>query len=191
MPQQPDSIGRLFLAESRATFASQKELAERAIAQLSDEQVRQPLDHNTNSIAVIMKHMAGNMLSRWSDFLTSDGEKPWRDRDREFIDDFADRAAVMDYWQRGWSCLFNTLDALAPGDLEQTVHIRGEPHSVIKAINRQLSHYGYHVGQIMLIARVLAKEKWNVLTIPRGQSQQFNHKVWMGEPPSEDAQRPQ
>ena len=101
--------------------------------------------------------------------MTSDGEKPWRDRDREFIDDFADRAAVMDYWQRGWSCLFNTLDALAPGDLEQTVHIRGEPHSVIKAINRQLSHYGYHVGQIMLIASVLAKEKWNVLTIPRGQ----------------------
>ncbi len=169
-----------FLQSALATFRSQKVLAERAIGQLGDEQLRQPLDENTNSIAVIMKHMAGNMLSRFTDFLTTDGDKPWRNRDREFVDDFASRADIEAYWRRGWECLLGTLESLAPSDLSRTVKIRQEPHSVALAIDRQLSHYGYHVGQIVLIARVLAKDQWTVLTIPRGGSEAFNRRM-MGE----------
>jgi hypothetical protein len=168
------------LQSALATFRSQKALAERAIEQLSDEQLRRPLDENTNSIAVIMKHVAGNMLSRWTDFLSTDGEKPWRDRDREFIDDFASRAEIEAYWQRGWKCLLSTLESLAAEDLNRTVTIRGEPHSVALAIDRQLSHYGYHVGQIVLIARILAKDQWTALTIPRGGSDDFNRRMMYG-----------
>jgi uncharacterized damage-inducible protein DinB len=164
------------LQSALATFRSQKLLAERAIAQVGDEQLRRPLDENTNSIAVIMKHMAGNMLSRWTDFLTSDGDKPWRNRDGEFIDDFTSRADIEACWQRGWACLFAALDALSPADLSRTVTIRQEPHTVVLAIDRQLSHYGYHVGQIVLIARFLAKDNWTVLTIPRGGSEEYNRR---------------
>ncbi|MCI0629667.1 MAG: DUF1572 domain-containing protein [Phycisphaerales bacterium] len=175
----PDaSSSALAIAESIATFRSQKDLADRAIAQLSDDQLRTALDENTNSIAIITKHMAGNMLSRWTDFLTTDGEKPWRNRDSEFIDDSKSRREIDEYWQRGWQCLFVTLDSLKPQDLTRTILIRGEPHTVIKAIDRQLSHYGYHVGQIVLIARVLAKDNWTTLTIPRGGSHQYNQRIW-------------
>jgi hypothetical protein len=122
--------------------------------------------------------MAGNMLSRWTNFLTSDGEKPDRNRDGEFIDDFADRAAVLAFWERGWKCVFDTLDGLTDTDLYKTVTIRGEPHHVIDALVRQLSHYGYHVGQIVMLARHLkGDEHWDVLTIPRGGSKQFNQKM--------------
>ena len=159
-------------------FRSQKDLADRAIAQVSDDNLHVALDSNTNSIAVIMKHLAGNMLSRWTDFLTSDGEKPDRNRDEEFVDRFTSRAEVIAFWERGWRALFDTLASLTPDDLCRTITIRGEPHSVIRAIDRQLSHYGYHVGQIVLIARILAGEKWTTLTIPRGESQQYNRRVW-------------
>ncbi|WP_428940096.1 DUF1572 family protein [Fontivita pretiosa] len=166
------------IAASIEVFRSQKALAEGAIAQTSDEDLRKPLDANTNSIAVIMKHMAGNMISRWTDFLTSDGEKPDRDRDGEFIDDFPDRAAILAYWERGWRCTFDALGALSDAELYKTITIRGEPHHVIDAIQRQISHYGYHVGQIVLIARVLKGEReWNVLTIARGRSRQYNEQV--------------
>lgn len=168
------------LQSAVTTFRSQKLLAQRAIEQLSDEQLRKPLDENTNSVAVIMKHMAGNMLSRWTDFLTSDGDKPWRIRDGEFIDDFASRAEIDAFWQRGWECLFATLESLAPADLSRTVTIRQEPHRVALAIARQLSHYGYHVGQIVLTARLLAKDNWTVLTIPRGGSEAFNRRKMGG-----------
>jgi uncharacterized damage-inducible protein DinB len=170
-----------FLESTIATFRGQKELAERAITQLKDEQLHKALDANTNCIAVIMKHMAGNLLSRWTDFLTSDGEKPWRHRDNEFVDDFTSRQQLMDYWQRGWGCLFAALGSLTPEDLTKTVFIRGEPHSVYLAIQRALSHDGYHTGQIILVARVLAKEQWEVLTIPRGKSEEFNREFWKGE----------
>lgn len=171
--KQSDSVVQACIV----VFQSQKALAEGAIRQTSDENLRKPLDPNTNSIAVIMKHMAGNMLSRWSDFLSSDGEKPTRNRDDEFVDDFADRAALMAYWEDGWNCLMETLGSLSDADLFQTVTIRAEPHHVIDAIQRQISHYGYHVGQIVQIARVHAGENWTVLTIPPGQSQQFNQRV--------------
>ena len=151
-----------------ATFRSQKRLAERAIAQLSDEKLREPLDGNTNSVAVIMKHVAGNLLSRWTDLLTSDGEKPWRDRDGEFVDAFTSREEVQEIWERGWKCLFGTLSTLGGEDLNRIVRVRGREYTVIRAIDRQMSHYGYHVGQIVLTARLLAKENWQTLTVPRG-----------------------
>lgn len=153
---------------------AQKALAEGAIRQTSHEDLRRPLDVNTNSIAVIMKHMAGNMLSRWTDFLTTDGEKPNRDRDNEFVDDFPDRAAILAHWERGWARLFETLSELSDADLFKTVTIRSEPHHAIDAIQRAVAHFGYHVGQIVQIARVHAGDRWEVLTIPRGASEQYN-----------------
>lgn len=173
-------LERDVLSSAIDTFRSQKRLAERALAQLSDEQLRTALDPNTNSIAVIMKHMAGNMLSRWTDFLHSDGEKPWRGRDQEFVDEFTSRGEIEAYWEKGWARLLGAIESLAPEDLGRTVVIRGEPHSVSLAIDRQLSHYGYHVGQIVLIARILAGENWTVLTIPRGQSEEYNRRHWVG-----------
>jgi len=166
------------LAASIKVFRSQKDLADRALAQVSDTNLHLALDPNTNSIAVIMKHMAGNMISRWTDFLTTDGEKSDRHRDDEFVDRFASRAELIAYWERGWAVLFDTMESLTPDDLAKTVTVRGEPHSVILAINRQLSHYGYHVGQIVQIARIHAKDHWTTLTIARGQSQQFNQQTW-------------
>jgi hypothetical protein len=170
MPTQSSSV----IAATIEVLESQKSLAEGAIRQTSEANLRRPLDANTNSIAVIMKHMAGNMLSRWTDFLISDGEKPDRNRDGEFIDEFADRAAIMRYWERGWACVFETMGSLTDADLFKTITIRGEPHHVIDAIQRQVSHYGYHVGQIVQVARVFAGDNWTVLTIPRGGSKQFN-----------------
>lgn len=174
------SAGEMFLRSTVTTFQSQKTLAERAILQLTDEQLHTPAAENTNSIAVIMKHMAGNMLSRWTEFLTTDGEKPWRHRDNEFVDDFTSREELMGFWERGWSCLTATLEALTVDDLAKTVTIRGEPHTVILAVHRQLDHYGYHVGQIVLIARVLAKDKWIALSVPPGGSEEYNRRVWKG-----------
>jgi hypothetical protein len=160
-------------------FRSQKDLADRALAQVTDVNLHTALDANINSIAVIMQHMAGNMISRWTDFLTSDGEKPGRNRDDEFVDRFATRDEVTNYWNRGWQVLFDTMESLTPADIDRTVHIRGEPHSVMRAIDRQLSHYGYHVGQIVLIARILAGDgQWNTLTIQRGKSAEYNQRAW-------------
>lgn len=167
-------------ASARSRFAAQKAMAERAFGQLDDQQLRTALSPETNSVAVILKHLAGNMISRWTDFLTSDGEKPGRDRDREFVDDSAGRAELLAYWEKGWACLFAAIDSLSPDDLSRTVTIRGEPHTVTDAILRQLDHYGYHVGQIVLISRILAGEKWQVLTIPRGGSEEYNRRTWKG-----------
>jgi hypothetical protein len=170
-----ESIGTRFRQSAIIGFRDDKSLADRAIAQVSDADLRRPLPGDVNSIAIIMKHMAGNMISRWTEFLSSDGEKPWRHRDREFIDEFASRAEIIEHWERGWSTLFDTLNSLTADDLLKTVTVRGEPHTVIDAIHRQLAHYGYHVGQIVLIARIhVGEENWKTLTIPRGGSEQFN-----------------
>ncbi len=163
--------------ESVATFRGQKRLAERAIVQLTDEQLRAALAPHTNSVAVMVKHMAGNMISRWTDFLTTDGEKPDRDRDGEFVDTFRSRAEITACWEAGWACLFRTLGTLTDQDLARTVTIRGEAHTVARAILRQIDHYGYHVGQIVLIARMLAKDRWQVITIPKGGSREFNERM--------------
>lgn len=159
-------------------FRSNKAQADKAIVQVSDQNLRLALDANTNSIAVIMKHVAGNLLSRWTDFLTSDGEKPWRNRDDEFVDTFKDRDEITGHWERGWQCAFDALAALMPDDLAKVVMIRGEPHSVPLAMQRSLAHCAYHIGQIILIARILARDQWTTITIPKGDSAKFNQAYW-------------
>jgi hypothetical protein len=164
-------IATEFLSSIINAFEANKRLADRAIEQLPDDKLHLALDENTNSIAVIMKHIAGNLTSRWSDFLTTDGEKPGRNRDDEFIDSFRSRAEVLEFWERGWAVLFQTLKGLTPADLEKTVTIRGEPHSVPLALSRSLGHTCYHIGQIVQVARIHAGDNWNTLTIaPRSSS---------------------
>jgi uncharacterized damage-inducible protein DinB len=165
-----------FLQVVREQFAGQKQLADRALAQLSDADYHVAIDPESNSIATIMKHIAGNAISRWTDFLTTDGEKPDRNRDSEFIDEFTSTAELTAYWNRGWDCVFNAIDGLTEDDLLRTVYIRGEAHTVIKAINRQTSHYGYHVGQIVFLAKHLKSEDWKTLSIPKGKSEAYNQK---------------
>lgn len=168
---------RLVIQSFVGRFRDQKEMAEKAVVQVADEQLRQPLDENTNSLAVIMKHMAGNLRSRFTDFLESDGEKPDRDRDSEFVDDIPDRAALMSHWEQGWNCLFDSLKLLTDDDLGRNVTIRNQPHTVADALMRALAHAGYHVGQIVQLSRFLAKDRWNTLTVPRGGSRAFNEKM--------------
>lgn len=172
------SIAAEFMSAIIRTFESNKRLADRAIEQVPDDQLHVPLDENTNSLAVIMKHVAGNLISRWTDFLTTDGEKPSRNRDEEFVDTFKVRGELLEYWERGWACLFQSLRSLTPEDLEKQVTIRGEPQSAPLAIERSLGHICYHVGQIVQLARVRTGENWNTLTIPRGGSEQFNKTTW-------------
>jgi uncharacterized damage-inducible protein DinB len=167
-----------FVAAAINAFEANKRMADRAIAQLPDEKLRIALDANTNSIAVIMKHVAGNLRSRWADFLTTDGEKPERNRDDEFIDTFASRAELLECWESGWNRLFDTLKNLDSEALTKTVSIRGEPQSVPLAIQRSLGHTCYHIGQIVQLARLLAGDDWNTLTIPRGGSQAYNAANW-------------
>jgi hypothetical protein len=165
------------LASCIDEFGKLKRMAERAIEQLADEDLFFQLNPDQNSIYVIMKHMAGNMLSRWTDFLTSDGEKPWRHRDQEFIEEVVPRAQVMEKWANGWECVFAALRGMTGEDLARTIVIRGEKMSAFSAISRQISHYGYHVGQIVLLAKHIKLSKsqdWKYLTIPRGKSQEFN-----------------
>lgn len=184
MPPFPtpfDDLSSSFITGTIASFQANKSWAEKAIAQVSDDNLHVALDANTNCIAVIMKHLAGNLRSRWTDFLTTDGEKPWRNRDDEFVDAFTSRTEITDFWNAGWQALFNSLSALSPSDLMRTITIRGEPHTVPLAIQRSLAHTCYHVGQIILIARVLAGENWTTITIPRGASASFNQRIW-GQP---------
>src|SRR5690349_20303476 len=169
-----NDLGKLVLDATLASFRANKGWADKAIGQFPDDKLRVSLDPNTNSVAVIMKHVAGNLLSRWTDFLITDGEKPWRDRDDEFVDTFTTRADLLAYWESGWQRLFDTLAALTPADLSRTVTIRGEPHSVPLALQRSLAHCAYHTGQILLTARLLAGDHWTTITIPRGGSAGFN-----------------
>ena len=166
------------VVSAKTSFAVNKNWADKAVAQLPDEKLHLALDENTNSIAVIMKHVGGNLKSRWTDFLTTDGEKDWRDRDDEFVDTFRDRQELIEHWEAGWEALFGTLDGLQYSDLSRTITIRGESHSVPLAIHRSLAHCGYHVGQIIMIARILAKDEWDTITIAPGKSNDFNRSVW-------------
>src|SRR3954452_693504 len=170
-----------YLQDALTLFRYYKDLSERAMAQVTDEQLFTVLDDETNSIAVIVKHMAGNMRSRWTDFLTSDGEKPTRDRDTEFVTPPSSREALIDLWNQAWDVLFSALEPLTDADLERTVKIRGEAHSVTQAINRQLTHYAYHSGQIVLLAKHLNSSQWQTLSIPRNRSAEFNQRVETGD----------
>jgi len=166
-----------YLQESLAAFRAMQKLAEGAMAQATDEQLFAKLDPESNSIAILVKHMAGNMHSRWTDFLTSDGEKPDRKRDREFVEAPATRAALMELWQAGWDCVFGALEPLTDADLGRQVTIRGEAHSVMQAITRQISHYALHTGQIVMLAKHYQHSQWRSLSIPRGKSEEVNRRM--------------
>ena len=166
-----------YTEDSRELFRHYKTLAERAMDQVSDEQLYTTLDGEMNSIAVVVKHMAGNMRSRWVDFLTSDGEKPDRNRDSEFVEPPPTRNDLLRLWNQGWDCVFQAIDPLTDADLARTVTIRGEQHSVMQAINRQIAHYAYHVGQIVMLAKHFASDGWESLTVPRNRSEEFNRQV--------------
>ena len=170
-----------YLADSLSLFRQYKVAGEKAMAQLSDEELFRPLDAESNSIALIVKHMAGNMRSRWTDFLSTDGEKPDRNRDTEFVEPPATRAALMEIWENGWKCVFGALEPLTDVDLDRRVMIRGEAHSVMQAINRQMAHYGMHTGQIILLAKHFKGADWQTLTIPKNKSAAFNAAVARGE----------
>jgi len=169
------------LEDSLSLFRYYKKLGEDAMAQVADAELTVTLDSEMNSIALIVKHMAGNMRSRWTDFLTSDGEKPDRRRDTEFVQPPATRAELMKLWEEGWDCVWRALGPLGENDLARTVTIRGENHSVMQAINRQLAHYPYHVGQIVMLAKHFRSEQWKSLTVPKNKSAEFNQRVATGE----------
>ncbi|MDB5089074.1 MAG: hypothetical protein JWR09_3068 [Mucilaginibacter sp.] len=169
-----ESNGNNYLTSVKKLFSYYKTLGDSALEKLNEEQIHWQYNPESNSVAIIIKHIAGNSLSRWTDFLTTDGEKPWRDRDQEFEDTLSSKEDLLALWNKGWQCIYNSIDALTEDDLMHTVYIRKEGHTVIEAINRQLAHIPYHVGQIVYIAKMVAAENWNSLTIPKGQSKAFN-----------------
>ncbi|HEY1676546.1 MAG TPA: DUF1572 family protein [Candidatus Sulfotelmatobacter sp.] len=163
-----------YLEEARRQLRGHKRMGEGAMAQLKDEDFFVALDPEANSVAILVKHLAGNMRSRFTDFLTSDGEKPHRFRDREFeVTPATTRAEVMAWWEEGWTCAFAAIDPLKPEDVMRTVTIRGVPHTVLQAINRQIAHFAQHIGQIVFLAKHLRSNEWKTLSIPRGKSEEF------------------
>ena len=165
---------RNYHSDALQSFRNYQKLAERALEQVSDEEFFTQIDAESNSLAVIVKHIAGNLHSRWRDFLTTDGEKPDRNRDTEFEIIADTRLSLMDFWESGWRTLFDSVEPLTDEDLARTVMIRGEPHAVVEAINRQLTHYSYHVGQIVFLAKHLKSSEWKNLSVPRNRSADFN-----------------
>jgi hypothetical protein len=166
-----------YLQDALALLRFYKTLGEGAMAQVEDGQLHAALDAEMNSIAIVVKHLHGNMRSRWIGFPTADGESPSRDRDGEFLEPPGTRAEVMALWNEGWSCVFTALEPLTDDDLGRTVTIRGEPHSVLQAIQRQLTHYAYHVGQMVFLAKHFQSAQWKSLSVPRGQSKEFNRRA--------------
>ena len=172
------SLGQHYLDDALKWFRYYKQLGERAIAQISDEDFFRTIDEESNSIAVNIKHIAGNMLSRWTDFLTTDGEKPERNRDLEFVMlPETTKEEMLTYWERGWQVTFEAIEPLTAEDLMRTVTIRGQDHTVVQAINRQMAHYAYHVGQIVYLAKHFKSSEWRSLSVPRNKSAEFNAKM--------------
>ncbi|MEZ4800057.1 MAG: DUF1572 domain-containing protein [Flavobacteriales bacterium] len=163
-----------YLESVKKQFEYYKLLGEKTMAQLEDDQLFYQYNEDSNSIATIVKHLSGNMLSRWTDFLNSDGEKEWRNRDGEFENDIPSRDQLMEVWNKGWACLYSAIDPLTDDDLQTIVYIRNQGHTVMEAINRQLAHYPYHIGQIVFVGKMLAKNGWQSLSIPKGASTSFN-----------------
>jgi hypothetical protein len=162
-----------YLENSIKQFELYKSLAEKTFDQVPDDKLFWQYNEDCNTIGVIVKHLWGNMLSRWTNFLTTDGEKDWRERDAEFENDIQTRKELMDKWNEAWNCLFNTLNSLTAADLDKTVYIRNQGHKVTDAINRNLAHCAYHIGQIVYIGKMVHKDEWHSLSIPKGQSKQF------------------
>ncbi len=163
-----------FLPSAKSQFQYYKILAEKTFDQLTDVQLFWQYNEESNSIATIIKHLAGNMLSRWTDFLTTDGEKVWRNREAEFENDIKTREELLALWNKGWQCLFDALASITASDLEKEIFIRNQGHTVVEAINRQLAHYPYHVGQIVFVGKMICDANWNSLSIPKGSSQKYN-----------------
>jgi len=155
-------------------FEYYKSLGDKTFAQLSDEQIFWHSDDDANSIAIIVNHLWGNMLSRWTDFLSSDGEKDWRNRDQEFEEIIATREDLLKKWEEGWNCLFTAIDSINPSNFNQEIYIRNQSHSIVEALNRQMGHYAYHVGQIVFLGRMQKKDEWTSLSIAKGESKSFN-----------------
>lgn len=169
------NVGAAYLDEVRRSLRGHKRMAEGAIAQLSDEELFRAVDAESNSVAIIMKHITGSMRSRFTDLLTSDGEKPDRNRDQEFeMTPQTSRAQLMEWWEQSWKIAFDSIASLKPEDLLRGVTVRGEPHSVLQAIHRQVAHYAQHIGQIVFLAKYLRGRQWKTLSIPRGKSEEFN-----------------
>jgi hypothetical protein len=158
-------------------FKYYKSLGDQSFTQLSEEQMFWQYNEESNSIAVIVKHLAGNMLSRWTNFLKEDGEKSWRHRDEEFVNAFKTKKEIVEYWEKGWACFFEALDQINDENMYTTIYIRGEAHPVIDAVLRQLAHYPYHIGQMVYIAKMIKNEDWKTLSIPRNKSQEFNNEM--------------
>ena len=177
----PHNFTTSYLQDSLTVLRQYKKMAEDAIAQVTDDQLTTVLDPEMNSIALIVKHMAGNMRSRWTDFLSTDGEKPNRNRDSEFLEPPPTREQLLSVWNDGWRRVFEALEPLSDADLGKTVSIRGEPHSVMQAINRQVAHYASHVGQILFLAKHLQHANWKSLSVPRNKSLEFTNKVLAGD----------
>lgn len=165
-----------YLDSSRKLFRYYKTMGDKALERLTEKEVHFQHNPESNSCAIIAKHIAGNMLSRWTDFLHSDGEKEWRNRDTEFEDTFNSKAELLEYWEKGWNCLFEAIDPLQPEDLEKIAYIRNEGHTVLEAMNRQLAHYSSHIGQMVFLAKTLKGADWKSLSIPKGKSDEFNSK---------------
>jgi uncharacterized protein DUF1572 len=163
-----------YLENIRKLFRYYKSMGDESLARLTEEETHFRFEENSNSCAIIAKHMAGNMLSRWTDFLTADGEKAWRNREAEFEDDFNSKEELIAYWEKGWNTLFSAIDPLQTNDLEKIIYIRNEGHSILEAINRQLAHYSYHIGQLVLMSKAIKGKAWQSLSIPKGQSSTFN-----------------
>jgi Protein of unknown function (DUF1572) len=167
-----------YLSSAVAQFNAYRSLGEKAMAQMQNEMLFWQYNPESNSVAIIVKHLAGNMLSRWTDIFNTDGEKEWRNRDAEFVNDVSSREDLMAVWEKGWNCLFDALNSLQESDLQKIIYIRNEPHIVMDAINRQLTHYASHIGQIVYIGKMVNNEKWNSLSIPRNRSADFNNEMF-------------
>lgn len=163
-----------FLESVKKQFEYYKLLGEKTFSQVKDEQLFSQVSNESNSIATIVKHLCGNMLSRWTDFQTTDGEKEWRNREGEFENDISSRQELLDIWEAGWSCLINALNSISDADLSKIIYIRNQGQTILEAINRQLSHYPYHIGQIVFIGKMFSNENWNSLSIPKGASKEYN-----------------
>ena len=170
-----------YLESIKKQFLYYKMLGEKAMEQLTEEQLFWQYNEESNSIAILVNHIAGNMLSRFTDFLTTDGEKGWRNRDSEFTNSFLNKTEMMNYWNKGWECLLTTLEQLSEKDLEKIIYIRNDGHTVVEAINRQLAHFPYHIGQMVFIAKMLKNEAWNTLSIARNKSGDYNNRKFSQE----------
>jgi len=163
-----------YLTSVKKQFKYYKSLGDKTFTQLNDEQLFYQYNNDSNSIAIIVKHIVGNMLSRWTDFLNTDGEKEWRNRDDEFANNIENREELLATWEKGWICLFNAIDPLTEDDLQKEIFIRNMGHTVIEAINRQLAHYSYHIGQLVFIGKLVTNDNWESLSIPKGNSKTYN-----------------